>query len=291
MQTDLSAFAERWMPQLDTWLDASLPALARGGERLEAAMRYSLLGGGKRIRALLCLASAQSIAADQTADGFPDLTWQAAVALEMVHAYSLIHDDLPAMDDDDLRRGKPSCHRAFDEATAILAGDALQCRAAAEGGSGLVARLANAAGASGMVLGQAIDLGAIGQRLDLAELTAMHRYKTGALITAAVLMGAQSLGCTQVQHLAALTTYADCIGLAFQVQDDILDVTSDTLVLGKTQGADMARDKPTFVSLLGLEGAQAQARALHHQAIAALAPLPQSTILSALADFVVARQF
>jgi geranylgeranyl pyrophosphate synthase len=202
-----------------------------------------------------------------------------ACAVEYLHAYSLVHDDLPAMDDDDLRRGNPTCHRAFDEATAILAGDALQSRAfellaklpgiAAQTRLELIATLAGAAGARGMVGGQAIDLAAVQQRIDLHHLETMHRLKTGALIRAAVRMGALLAGASAAQA-TALDNYAAAIGLSFQVQDDILDITSDTATLGKQQGADLARAKPTYPALLGLTEARAKAQALHNEALSAL---------------------
>jgi geranylgeranyl pyrophosphate synthase len=242
--------------------------------RLFEAMRYSLLNGGKRVRPLLVYAGAEAIAPTSDArvlDG-------AACALEYIHSYSLVHDDLPAMDDDDLRRGNPTCHRKFDEATAILAGDALQSRAfellsalPAEPALrlALIGTLAAAAGPRGMVGGQAIDLAAVQRSIGIDHLETMHRLKTGALIRAAVRMGALVAGASPAQ-LQALDHYAAAIGLSFQVQDDILDITSDTATLGKQQGADVARDKPTYPALLGLEQARAKAQALHRQALAAV---------------------
>ena len=243
--------------------------------RLFDAMRYSLLNGGKRVRPLLVFAAAQAVDTDCDAATLDRI----ASAVEYIHAYSLVHDDLPAMDDDDLRRGNPTCHRAFDEATAILAGDGLQSRAfellaqlpgvAAETRLALIETLAAAAGPRGMVGGQAIDLAAVRQRIDLTHLETMHRLKTGALIRAAVRMGALAAHASAGQ-LEALDRYAAAIGLSFQVQDDILDITSDTGTLGKQQGADQARDKPTYPALLGLEQAQAKAQALHNEALSAL---------------------
>lgn len=242
--------------------------------RLQEAMRYSLLNGGKRVRPVLVYASASAL------HDIGPTTDQAAIALEAIHAYSLIHDDLPAMDDDNLRRGKPTCHIAFDEATAILAGDALQALAFeslceheeldASIRIQMIHILAQCSGASGMVAGQSIDLSAVNQTLTLDELETMHRLKTGALINASVQLGALSTGLASREQLDALTVYADAIGLAFQVQDDILDVTSDTATLGKQQGADAALSKPTYVSLLGLDQARAKARVLHEQALDAL---------------------
>ena len=243
-------------------------------QRLFDAMRYSLLNGGKRIRPLLVYAAAEAVAGTDRSPALDGI----ACAVEYIHAYSLVHDDLPAMDDDDLRRGNPTCHRQFDEATAILAGDALQSRAFellalleldAEQRLALISTLAAAAGPRGMVGGQAIDLAAVQQRIDLAHLETMHRLKTGALIRAAVRMGAIAAN-ANTQQLAALDQYAAAIGLSFQVQDDILDITSDTATLGKQQGADLARDKPTYPALLGLDAARAKAQALHREAIAAL---------------------
>lgn len=281
-----SEYVERCRARVNAALASQLGAseseyatLATGAQlaRLFDAMRYSLLNGGKRVRPLLVYASAEAVADSirpdtRTLDGI-------ACAIEFIHSYSLVHDDLPAMDDDDLRRGNPTCHRAFDEATAILAGDALQSRAfellgqlpaaSAELRLALVGALAAAAGPRGMVGGQAIDLAAVQQRIDLDHLETMHRLKTGALIRASVRMGALAAEASAAQ-LQALDRYAAAIGLSFQVQDDILDITSDTATLGKQQGADMARDKPTYPALLGLEAATAKALALHREALDAL---------------------
>lgn len=277
---------------LDRQLHNDLPQL----ERLYAAIRYSVIGGGKRIRPVLVYASHQAFGASE---GSVDV---AAAAVELVHAYSLIHDDLPAMDDDDLRRGQPTCHRAFDEATAILAGDALQALAfewitqadqwQAETRLQMTSLLARAAGPRGMVGGQAIDLGAVGQQLQQHTLEDMHQRKTGALISASVQLGALATERASPQQLAALARYAECIGLAFQVQDDILDVEGNTEVLGKNHGADAARGKPTFPSLLGLEGAHALARSLSDQAIAALDGFDDHALrLRQLASYIIERQF
>ena len=242
------------------------------------AMKYSLFNGGKRVRPVLVYASAEAIsdiskATTTTSD-------YAAMAVEAIHAYSLIHDDLPAMDDDDLRRGKPTCHIAFDEATAILAGDALQafafnilCEAVDADPSiqlQMLHTLSHASGANGMVGGQSIDLAAVQQTLTLNQLETMHRLKTGALISASTRLGALSTGIASESQLQALHEYANAIGLAFQVQDDILDVTSDTHTLGKQQGADAALNKPTYIALLGLDAAQQKAKTLHEQALDAL---------------------
>ncbi len=263
-------------------------------QRLQQALRYSLLNGGKRVRPVLVYAAANAIGNTAAAD-----IDKVACAIEMIHAYSLIHDDLPAMDDDDLRRGQPSCHRAFDEATAILAGDALQARAfellteltscSAEIKLKMLTTLTTAAGQQGMVGGQAIDLMAVDQFIDLAQLETMHRLKTGALIRAAVTMGAAFAGASEKQ-LQALDCYADAIGLAFQVQDDILDIEADTSTLGKTQGADQALNKPTYPSLLGLDGAKTKALELHQQALTALDAFSDSAaMLRALSDYIISR--
>jgi len=243
--------------------------------QLTDAMHYSLLGGGKRIRPMLVYAAAEAIGSKPSIDSILD---KAACAVEYIHAYSLIHDDLPAMDDDDLRRGRPTCHRQFDEATAILAGDALQTRAFellanldCEAGLSLalIRSLAAASGQRGMVGGQAIDLAAVGQQIDRQHLETMHRLKTGALIRASIRMGALCAGAS-AEQLNHLDHYGEAIGLSFQVHDDILDITSDTATLGKQQGADEARNKPTYPALLGLEAAQQLALDLHQQALVAL---------------------
>lgn len=263
--------------------------------RLEQAIRYSLLNGGKRVRPLLVYASAAVISDNYS----PSALDQVASAVEMIHAYSLIHDDLPAMDDDDLRRGQPSCHRAFDDATAILAGDALQARAfevlsELKGSSPeiqlqLIQRLATASGQTGMVGGQAIDLNAVSREIDIDHLETLHQLKTGALIRASVSMGALFAG-AKPEQLAALDDYARAIGLAFQVHDDILDIEGDTKTLGKQQGADQALNKPTYPKLLGLEGARDKAHQLHQQAQDALAGFDlRAQPLRELATYIITR--
>lgn len=263
--------------------------------RLQDAMSYSMLNGGKRVRPMLVYAAAQAVGASMV---HADI---AAAAVEMIHAYSLVHDDLPAMDDDDLRRGKPTCHIQFDEATAILAGDALQTQAfqilsapidglTAQQQLTLVNTLAQASGAFGMAGGQSLDLEAVNQTVDLTYLENMHNHKTGALILASVLMGAHCGSALSKDTLTALTTYARAIGLAFQVQDDILDVVSDTQTLGKTQGADAANNKPTYVSLLGLEGAKQKAHELHKAALDAIEPLgDKAGPLAHIANYIIER--
>jgi farnesyl diphosphate synthase/geranylgeranyl diphosphate synthase type II len=294
ISSELQDFLRDSSARVETTLTRVLSSATPGAEQLFSAMHYAALGPGKRLRPALVYASAQAL---QPAIDFGRCD-NAAAALECIHAYSLIHDDLPAMDDDALRRGRPTCHIQFDEATAILAGDALQTQAfelllqtelAAELKLRLIAELAQASGARGMVAGQAIDLQAVNQALDPSRLEQMHRLKTGALIRASARIGALLGGAGEAQ-LAAISRYADAIGLAFQVQDDILDVTADTETLGKTQGADAARNKPTYVSLLGLEGARDKAQDLHRQASEALAALGGNTqLLRQLADYIVQR--
>jgi geranylgeranyl diphosphate synthase type II len=278
---------------LESLFEAPSPELTR----LYAAMRYSVMNGGKRVRPLLVYAACEALGTDAgQANG-------AACAVELIHAYSLVHDDLPAMDDDDLRRGQPTTHKAFDEACAILAGDGLQSLAFsallnaslspqnAETRLQMADALAFAAGPAGMVGGQAIDLGSVGLKLDQDALAFMHRHKTGALIEASVKLGALASGKADQSQLEALQNYARAIGLAFQVQDDILDVESDTATLGKRQGADIARDKPTYPALLGLDAAKAYALQLRDQALDALRPFDTAAEpLRALARFIVERR-
>ncbi|MGB1090923.1 MAG: polyprenyl synthetase family protein [Oceanobacter sp.] len=280
---------------MDQLLHESLEALSCPEPRLAEAMRYGLLNGGKRIRPLLAFAAAEAVGGQSRQAN------AAAVAIEMIHSYSLVHDDLPAMDDDDLRRGKPTTHIAFDEATAILAGDSLLTGAfevlvgdenlSPAQQVALVSRMAKAAGAAGMVAGQSIDMCHVGKAMTLSELENMHRHKTGALIQAAVLAGAESVLYPLPDSVrSSLTRYADNIGLAFQIQDDILDVEGDTATLGKTQGADMALNKPTYPALLGLEGAKERAQTLIHEAISELAALAGNTAtLAALASYIIDR--
>ena len=290
----LYAQRERIESALDRLLPS--PAATLPERRLIEAMRYSLLAGGKRLRPVLCLAAADAVGGAQAPAHDVD---RVCAAIECVHTYSLIHDDLPAMDDDDLRRGKPTCHRAFDEATAILAGDALQVLAfemltQASGISvptrlALVGTLATASGTTGMVGGQAMDLACVGVDLERAALERMHALKTGALIRASVRMGAL-LGDAPEAELARLDSYAADIGLAFQVQDDILDGTGTAAVLGKQPGADAARDKPTFLSLMGETAALAYAQSLCERALEALSPFgARADALADIARFIVAR--
>lgn len=290
MATGLTAFLKRCQGQVDEYLEQLLP---EGDTSLHRAMRYSLFNGGKRIRPALCYAAAELI-------GTPSLlTHRAACAVEMIHAYSLIHDDLPSMDNDDLRRGKPTCHIAFGEATAILAGDGLQALAFNVLSNGtfdpglqlsMLACLSRASGPSGMVGGQALDLAAVNRHLELSNLEAMHRAKTGALIDASIELGALSTGSATAPQLSALRDYSRSIGLAFQVRDDILDVESGTEVLGKRQGADNALNKPTYTSLLGLAGAKAKLDELHEQSLQALEIFgSRAGCLTEIAHFIVSR--
>jgi farnesyl diphosphate synthase len=266
--------------------------------KLLEAMRYSLLLGGKRVRPFLVYSVGQMLGASLN-----DLDGPAA-AIECLHTYSLIHDDLPAMDDDDLRRGKPTCHKAFDEATAILAGDALQalafellCRHPYQQVSPLaqlelIKQLAIHAGYNGMCGGQAIDLAHTNKSMTLAALENMHQLKTGALIETAVRFGWLCSGKTNQDELSALITYARALGLAFQVQDDILDIEGDTATLGKPQGSDLEANKATYPKLLGLDVAKEKAQSLLAEAKAALSVLPYDTSeLSAFAHYVIARSF
>jgi farnesyl diphosphate synthase len=256
MSTD-NLFAQ-WRARVETTLAAALPDPEHAPQGLHQAMRYSVLGGGKRLRPLLVYAAGRYAGADD------DLLDTPAAAVEMVHAYSLVHDDLPAMDDDALRRGRPTTHVAFDEATAILAGDALQARAfellagadvAPVLALGWMRSLAPAAGAAGMCGGQALDIDATGQAQTQAQLERMHSLKTGALIRSAVRMGALA-GDAPADALARLDRFADLLGLAFQVRDDILDIEADTATLGKTAGKDAAQHKSTYPALLGIDGAR-----------------------------------
>jgi geranyltranstransferase len=262
-------------------------------------MRYAVLGGGKRVRPLLVYAAGELVGADaRVLDG-------AACAVELIHVYSLVHDDMPAMDNDDMRRGKPTVHRQYGEAMAMLVGDALQAlafevlvaplvegdaQAAKLPAATMVAALARAAGSWGMAGGQALDIEGVGLRLSRPQLEAMHRAKTGAMLSVSVELGLLAGGQPSADLAGAMQRYGRAIGLAFQVVDDILDVTADSATLGKTAGKDQAQDKPTYVSLLGLEGARALAADLHAQAHACLQALgPRADRLRMLADFIVER--
>jgi len=283
---------QTYQQRVDSYLDQQL--LETSIEpRLQEAMRYALFNGGKRVRPALVYMVNQLLGGQlNDADA-------AAGAIECVHSYSLVHDDLPAMDDDDLRRGKPTCHIAFDEATAILAGDALQCYAFELLSQQLdnparnlrmVQVLARASGDSGMVVGQAFDLSHVDQSLTLSQLESMHNHKTGALLNAAIDLGAISAGCESADTFARLRRYGDAIGLAFQVKDDILDIEGDTETIGKPQGSDVEQNKPTYPALLGMAGAKDKLHQLHSDAISALQSFGDSAVpLIGLADFIVNR--
>lgn len=285
---DIEAFFSESRLRIDSHLQQVVP---QASSRLTEAMHYSLFNGGKRIRPILTYASAMALG------NLSSMVDTAAAAVECIHAYSLIHDDLPAMDNDDLRRGKPTCHIAFDEATAILAGDALQClafellsQANAKNAISLIKTLSQASGARGMALGQAIDLEAVNQQLSLSELENMHRHKTGALIEASVIMGAITTDQLNPSTETALRRYGQAVGLAFQVQDDILDVTGTTSTLGKRQGADASLNKPTYVTLLGLEQARQRVEELHQHALNALSNMDErADYLRAISAYIVQR--
>ena len=282
--------------RIEQVLDEALALPDPGTQRLREAMRYSVLGAGKRLRPTLVYLTGESLGAPLARLDAP------AAAVELIHVYSLVHDDLPAMDDDDLRRGRPTCHRAYDEATAILVGDALQALAFAvlanepmagttpEIRLGMIRVLARATGTGGMAGGQAVDLAAVGQCLSVEAIENMHRRKTGALIQGSVLLGALAAGVQEGPELEALGRFGAEIGLAFQIQDDILDVEGDPALLGKSTGADAAHGKPTYPSTAGLAASRARAAQLRDAAIAALAPLGErARALAQLAHFVVER--
>ena len=307
----MTAAFDDWMKTVQAGserdLSAYLPAAIAVPTKLHAAMRYALLGGGKRVRPLLVYAAGALFGADAA------ILSRVAAALEMIHAYSLVHDDMPCMDDDELRRGKPTVHVAYDEATALLVGDALQAQAflvlaeaadasaaAAAGAAtalpparlvGMLRLLAHAAGSAGMCGGQAIDLDSVGISLTLEQLEQMHQLKTGALLRASVLLGAMAGKDLDAAETQALNDYARAIGLAFQVVDDVLDATADSATLGKTAGKDAADNKPTYVSILGLEPSRALAEKLRLDAHAALAPFGDKALrLRELADLIVQRK-
>ena len=306
---DLQAWMTRQLDRVEAALSAWVAAAAPAG--LGEAMRYAVLDGGKRLRPLLVLAAAEAAGArapEAVRARIDAAALRAACAVELIHAYSLVHDDMPCMDNDVLRRGKPTVHVQFGEALALLAGDALQALAfelltpddgsvSAPVQAALCRLLARAAGHEGMAGGQAIDLASVGVALNEDQLRQMHRLKTGALLRGSVLMGAachDSAGADMAAVVRALSDYGSAIGLAFQVVDDILDVTADSATLGKTAGKDAAADKPTYVSLMGLAPSQAYARALLADALAALdatgLPAAQTQALRALAEMVVHRE-
>jgi farnesyl diphosphate synthase len=294
--SDFSSWASQIQARTESALNALLPPAEVEPQRLHNAMRYSILGGGKRVRPLLAHAAGELFCAPAEKVDF------AAAAVEMIHAYSLVHDDMPCMDDDDLRRGKPSCHKQFDDATALLVGDALQSLAfqtlaqtglcGAEQQLRMLHLLAMASGSRGMAGGQAIDLASVGLSLSQQELEFMHIHKTGALIRAAVLLGAYCAEAPETEKLHAADRYAKSIGLAFQVVDDILDTQADTATLGKTAGKDAENNKPTYVTILGLARAKEFAAELHADALASIAPFGAAgQRLGQLADFITERSF
>jgi geranylgeranyl pyrophosphate synthase len=287
-----------WRVRMEQALEARLPDAATVPTRLHEAMRYSVLGGGKRVRPALVFATARTLGLKE------DEVEAAACAIELVHVYSLVHDDLPAMDDDDLRRGRPTCHKAYDEATAILVGDALQplafqllardpaLPAAAAIRLRLIDLLAQASGTFGMAGGQAIDLAVQGMRLDIRQVEDMHARKTGALIRVSVLMAAACAPSLQAHLYAALGQFATAIGQAFQIQDDLLDVIGDASILGKATGADRERAKPTYPAVIGVAASQEQVRLLHSHALDALAPFGErAALLRSLADWLLSRRY
>lgn len=296
----LTPFAEslsRWQARIEVELAARLPESSLSPQRLHEAMRYSVLNGGKRVRPVLIYSTGRTLGLEERQlDG-------AACAIELIHAYSLVHDDLPAMDDDDLRRGRPTCHKAFDEATAILVGDALQVLAFQILASDknlpqdfacrlkLIDILAKESGTSGMAGGQALDLAAEGRELSLADVEHMHACKTGALIRASVMMAAACAPNLPKQIELALERYATAIGLAFQIQDDLLDIEGDPTLLGKATGADQALRKPTYPAISGVSAAKERVLTLHKQALAELEPLGAAAQpLRAVSDWLVFRQ-
>jgi len=294
MSADFSTWRKQVQVDMEQVLDRHLPPLAEAPGKLHSAMRYTTLDGGKRVRPLLVFAAGELFDAPR------DALERAAAAVEMIHAYSLVHDDLPCMDDDDLRRGKPTVHKQYDEATALLVGDALQSQAfeVLAGGSldagrkvAMLSLLARASGSRGMCGGQAIDLDSVGIALSLPELEHMHQWKTGALLRASVMLGAMAGKALLAPEEAALDAYAKAVGLAFQVVDDILDATADSATLGKTAGKDAANHKPTYVSILGLDASLALAEKLRQDAHSALLPFGDAVRrLRELADLVVQRK-
>jgi farnesyl diphosphate synthase len=294
MSAGFSAWREQVQAATERALERHLPPASEQPHKLHEAMRYTTLEGGKRVRPLLVFAAGELFDAPR------DAIERAAVAVEMIHAYSLVHDDMPCMDDDDLRRGKPTVHKHYDEATALLVGDALQSQAfeALAGGEldasrkvTMLTLLARASGSRGMCGGQAIDLDSVGIALSVPALEQMHRLKTGALLRASVMLGATAGKQLQPAEAAALDAYAEAIGLAFQVVDDILDATADSATLGKTAGKDAANNKPTYVSNLGLDASLALAEKLRQDAHQALLPFGEAALrLRELADLVVQRK-
>jgi len=297
MIADFQNWTSSCQTRIETFLESRLPATDCVPERLHKAMRYSVLGGGKRVRPLLSFAAGELAIADV------ERVTVVAAAVELIHAYSLVHDDLPCMDDDILRRGKPTCHVEFDEATALLTGDSLQTLAfellaekrladAPETQLEMIAQLALAAGSRGMAGGQAFDLDSIGKTLSLPELEFMHIHKTGALIRAAVMLGARCSNRLNNNQLGELDHFAKCVGLAFQVIDDLLDAEATTATLGKTAGKDAENNKPTYVSILGIGQARELAEKLQHDAYQALDSFGEAALrLRQVTDFIIKRKF
>jgi farnesyl diphosphate synthase len=294
--TEFDNWSRHWLSHVEQALGNFLPCANDATSELHTAMRYVVLGGGKRIRPLL------AFAAGETLQARPEHVTIVACAVELIHAYSLVHDDLPCMDNDVLRRGKPTCHIAFGEATALLVGDSLQSLAFELLAHHVLAQsvqplpqiemirlLATASGAHGMAGGQAIDLANTERHIRLPELELMHQYKTGALIDAAICLGAMCGGSPEAGHLAALKQYAHAVGLAFQVVDDVLDATASSEQLGKTAGKDADQHKSTYVSLMGCDAARQFAHSLHQQAIAAIEHLPHNQRLLDLAALILQR--
>lgn len=297
LSNDFQTWAKGMQQRTELALDNVLPAANIAPNKLHEAMRYATLGGGKRVRALLAHAAGEFCGANAYKID------QAAIAVEMIHAYSLVHDDMPCMDDDDLRRGKPSCHKKFDDATALLVGDALQSlsfqvlavpnlHADSAQQIKMIHLLSVASGSRGMAGGQAIDLGCVGETLSQTQLEHMHIHKTGALIRAAALLGAYSAAALDEQRINAIDHYSQSIGLAFQVVDDILDAEGDTATLGKTAGKDASNNKPTYVTILGLAKAKSLAQELYESAIEPLKSYgDEATRLIQLAQFITQRGF
>ena len=298
MSHAFQARLEKYQKRVNTALDKYLPANDPPEHNLAEAIRYSVIGGGKRIRPAMLYAAGEAMGVSTDLMDIP------ACAVEMIHAYSLIHDDLPAMDDDDLRRGLPTCHKAFDEATAMLAGDALQALAyeilakddheelTPEHRIQMLSLLTEASGAHGMAGGQAVDLASVRKQLTLEQLEHMHQLKTGALIRASILLGGMCKQTITPQDTEILSNYAMCIGLSFQIQDDILDVISDTETLGKPQGSDQEQEKPTFPAIIGLEKSKELALEQHALALKYLEPLDEKAdSLRQLSAYIVERQF
>jgi len=298
MSHEFQSRLKTYQKRVDAALDKYLPSDDPPEHNLAAAIRYSVTGGGKRIRPAMVYAAGEAMGVST------DLLDIPACAVEMIHAYSLIHDDLPAMDDDDLRRGRPTCHKNFDEATAILAGDALQALAyeilakddhkelTPEHRIEMLSLLTEASGAHGMAGGQAVDLASVGKQLTLEQLEHMHQLKTGALIRASILLGGMCKQDISQPEIDMLSNYALCIGLSFQIQDDILDVISDTKTLGKPQGSDEKQEKPTFPAIIGLEKSKQLALEQHELALKILEPLVEKAdSLRQLSAYIVERQF